>query len=110
MACLILWCVIGLWIEPKLVRVEHVRHSAPAMVFAVMALKTKFADVAALSAAVAFPFRHFFFNFVRRVKTMVRLASFSKPWTRRIARRSARGLQVFILRLRTHLVPVFLSR
>jgi len=76
---------------------------APAMLLAVVAVIAKYVLASALSATVAeIPGDHFFI-LTRRVKLIVRRASFSKPCTRRIERRSARGFATFIRRLRTHL-------
>ncbi|MEE8609061.1 MAG: hypothetical protein V3S55_15765, partial [Nitrospiraceae bacterium] len=54
-----------------------------------------FAALAAVSGIAS----HFFI-FTRRVKEIVRRASFSKPCTRRIERLSARGFATFMRRLR----------
>jgi len=61
------WGVIGLWIEPKLVRVKSgVRGAATAMVLAIVTIAAQRRLEAALSAAVhQVVFR--FFIFTRRV-------------------------------------------
>jgi len=84
--------------------------AAVAVIFATTAIRT---DVGIDPALVTKSFddsHQVFFIFTRRVNWMVRFASFSKPCTRRIAFLSARGLAMFILRLRTQRVRVALSR
>ena len=71
------------------------------MILTGVAIPTNIAPRAALTA-VAVIGDHFFI-FTRRVKLIVRLASFSNPWTRRMDRRSALGFATFIRRFRTHL-------
>jgi len=101
--------VVGFRVQAEFIGIKKVM-AAIAVIFAATAIAT---DKFFLSALHAIPFvdvqRHFFI-FTRRVKLIVRLASFSNPCTRRIAFRSARGFAMFILRLRTHLERVALSR
>jgi len=75
-----------------------------------VAIKTHVGLFAALSAGVNGHEDRRFFIFTRRVKLIVRRASFSKPWTRRMLLRNALGFAMFMRRFRTHLVPVNLSR
>jgi hypothetical protein len=77
--------------------------SAKTVQRAVVAKSARFAFFAALSAVVHDQELLRFFMRVRRVKVIVRRASFSNPCTRRMDRRSARGFATFIRRLRTSL-------
>ncbi|MEE8512908.1 MAG: hypothetical protein V3S36_09705 [Acidiferrobacterales bacterium] len=79
------------------------------MILAIVAVVTEFGRRSALAATYIAALDGHFFIFTRRVKEMVRFANFSKPCTRRIAFRSARGFAIFILRFRTHLVGSRLS-
>ncbi|KKL93330.1 hypothetical protein LCGC14_1875820, partial [marine sediment metagenome] len=70
------WRVIRLWVQSQLVRVEQ--RSAATMIDTIVAIAAKVPFETALAASV----RHQdlrFFIFTRRVKTMVRRASFSNP-------------------------------
>jgi len=80
------------------------------MIRAIVAVATKLDARSALAASMPVELLDHFLIFTRRVKLIVRLASFSKPATRRIAFRSARGFAMFILRLRTQRERVALSR
>ena len=101
--------VVGFRVQAEFIGVEH-HCGAPAVICAVVAVSAEFDPSPALSTTMfVFLVAHFFI-FTRRVKLMVRFANFSKPCTRRIAFLSARGFAMFILRLRTHLERVALSR
>ena len=107
MARFVLWCVVGLRVEPELVGVEGAP-GAKTVRLAIVAITTVLPFFAALSASVHDQVLLRFFKRVRRVKVIVRRASFSNPCTRRIDRRNARGFATFIRRLRTILpLPSF---
>jgi len=84
--------------------------AAVAVIFATTAVGTDISIDSALPTKSFDDPHRYFFILTRRVNWIVRLASFSKPWTRRIALRRARGLATFILRFLTHRVRVALSR
>jgi len=66
-----------------------------------MAITARWCFLTALSATVHGQEVFRFFILTRRVKDIVRRASFSNPCTRRMDRRNARGLATFMRRLRT---------
>ena len=84
-----------------------------AAIAVILATRARYTDICVFTALLAISFEawhRYFFIFTRRVNWMVRFASFSKPWTRRMAFLSARGFATFILRLRTQRDLVALSR
>jgi len=101
--------VVGFRIQAEFIGIKN-SYRAAAVIFAVVAVHTELFNDSALTATVSVARGNHFFIFTRRVKLIVRFAIFSKPWTRRIAFRSARGFATFILRLRTHRERVALSR
>jgi len=100
MSRFVLGGVIGLWVESEFIGVKLPPKAATAMIVTVVTLKAELLEGAALTASVHQELFRFFMR-TRRVNWMVRLASFSKPCTRRMERRKALGLATFIRRLRT---------
>jgi hypothetical protein len=101
--------VVGFRVQAEFIGIKD-SYRAAAVIFAIVAVDAELGRVAALSATMTVARGNHFLILTRFVKLIVRFASFSKPWTRRMAFRRALGFAMFILRFRTHRERVALSR